>query len=140
MNLYQANKTQLGGTSYAEVMKNAHKTYNEVKRLTRRQSYVRSAYFNRDKVFINIFWNHLAQKRAADQVRRARLLPAAIELLRHTQIAPETIIENKYANDILFRFSGITNDGVKFYVQVRQNKKTGRKDFMSVFPANSSVN
>jgi hypothetical protein len=36
---------------------------------------------------------------------------------------------------MLHRFAGETKEGKKFYVQVKQDKRTGRKDFMSVFPA-----
>ena len=34
---------------------------------------------------------------------------------------------------MLHRFYGVTKDGVYFCVQVKEDKRTGRKDFMSVF-------
>jgi hypothetical protein len=37
--------------------------------------------------------------------------------------------------EALHRFTGCTKDGEVFYVQIRANKKTNRKGFMSVFPA-----
>ncbi len=105
------------------------------KRNARRQPYVRSKFFYGDKVFINIYWNHLVQKRKSEQLKRSRLLPAALDLLRNATISP-TILQNysdkqhKY-----FRFKGRTKDGTIFYVQVRQNLRTDRKDFMSAFMA-----
>jgi hypothetical protein len=39
------------------------------------------------------------------------------------------------ANESLHRYTAQTKDGILFYVQVRENKVSGRKDFMSVFPA-----
>lgn len=68
MTCYQSKCRQLAGTDYSEVMKNARKEYVKVQKLTKRQPYVRSKYFSKDKVFIIIFWNRLAQKRKGEQI------------------------------------------------------------------------
>jgi len=138
MKVYQSKYSQLPGTDYSEVTKNARREYVKVQRMTKRQPYVRSSYFVKDKVFINIFWNHLAQKRKGEQMVRAKLLLAAFDLLRNTTHEPDTIFSNDNLNLMLHRFSGITKDGVSFYVQVKHDKRSGRKDFMSVFPAKKS--
>lgn len=131
MNFYQSKCLQLTGTDYPEVTKSARKEYAKVQKLTKRQPYVRSKYFSKDKVFITIFWNHLAQKRKGEQIVRAKLLLAAFDLLRNTPHKPESLFEK---GDALHRFYGKTADGVEFAVQVKHDLKTGRKDFMSVFP------
>ena len=41
-------------------------------------------------------------------------------------------------HSILHRFYGKTADGIEFAVQVKHDLKTGRKDFMSVFPLKKS--
>lgn len=131
MSPYRSKYRQIPGTSHAEVTKNARKEYAKVQRLTKRQPYVRSKYFSGDKIFIGIFWNHLVQKRKGEQIVRAKLLVAAFDLLRNTASQPESIFEK---GDALHRFYGITADGVEFALQVKHDLKTGRKDFMSVFP------
>lgn len=131
MSIYKSKYRQLPGTDFKEVTKNARKEYTKVQRLTKRQPYVRSQYFSKDKVFINIFWNHLAQKRKGEQIVRAKLLLAAFDLLRNTKTEPESLFDNGNA---LHRFRGETADGILFAVQVKHDMKTGRKDFMSVFP------
>lgn len=133
--IYKSKYRQIAGTDYSEVTKNARKEYSKVQKLTKRQPYVRSQYFTKDKVFINIFWNHLAQKRKGEQIVRAKLLLAAFDLLRNTTFEPESMFERGVA---LHRFYGETADGVKFAVQVKHDLRTGRKDFMSTFPIKRS--
>ncbi|OGL34493.1 hypothetical protein A3F65_02105 [Candidatus Saccharibacteria bacterium RIFCSPHIGHO2_12_FULL_47_16b] len=74
------------------------------------------------------------QKHRGEQFRRAKFYSCAIDLLRNTTVPPETIFSKGDPNEILHRFSGLGREGEIFYVQVKQNKKTDRKDFMSVFP------
>ncbi len=135
MNNFKSKYGLLAGTDYDEVMHVARREYKTIQnRNPRRQPYIRSKYFNGDKVFVNIFWNHLAQKRKGEQIKRAKLLACAVDLLRNTSSPPDTIFNKANLNETLHRFTGHTKDGVTFYVQVRQNKRTDRKDFMSVFP------
>jgi len=135
MSTYKSKYGLLAGTDYVEAMHAARREYQIIQhRNPRRQPYIRSKYFNGDKVFINIFWNHLAQKRKGEQIKRAKLLAAAIDLLRNTSVPPETIFSKANLNELLHRFAGETKDGQLFYVQVKESKKSDRKDFMSVFP------
>jgi hypothetical protein len=135
MKIYKSKYSLLPGTDYREVTRTARKEYQKVQHLTKRQPYVRSKYFVNDKIFINIFWNHLAQKRKGEQIVRAKLLLVAFDLLRNNTVEPETIFSKKDKGMLLHRFCGITKDNILFFVQVKQDKRTGRKDFMSVFPA-----
>jgi len=135
MNIFKSKYGLLAGTDYREVMRTARREYQVMQRRNpRRQPYIRSDYFSGDKIFVNIFWNHLAQKRKGDQMKRAKLLACAIDLLRNSTVPPDTIFSKASPNEMLHRSTGQTKDGQPFYVQVKQNKKTGRKDFMSVFP------
>jgi len=134
MKIYKSKYSKLLGTSHDEVLRSARREHNRIRSRTKRQPYVRARYFNKDKVFINIFWNHLVQKHSGEQTRRAKLYLCAIDLIRNTTLDPETIFSSEKTREILHRFLGQTNDGELFCVQIKQDKKTGRKDFMSVFP------
>ncbi len=120
----------LPGSSYDEVVANARKEFNKVRRLTKRQPYVRSKYFAGDKVFLTIFWDHLMQKHLKERTRRLKFYLAALDTLRNASSSPESLIDNKI---ILHRFYATTKSGESFCVQVKHDSKTGRKDFMSVF-------
>ncbi|MGH7237654.1 MAG: hypothetical protein ACREGF_03915, partial [Candidatus Saccharimonadales bacterium] len=132
MSAFKSKYGKLAGTTYDEAVRSARREYRTIQHLTKRQPYVRSKYFDGDKVFINIFFNHLVQKRKGEQLQRAKLFLCAIDLLRNTTNSPQTIFKRANLNEILHRFEGFTKDGELFYVQVKQNKRTGRKDFMSV--------
>ncbi len=134
MNVYKSKYGKLSGSSYDELAPVARAEFQRIKKLTKRQPYVRSAYFSKDKIFLSLFWEHLAQKHRGDRTSRLKLYICAIDLLRHTKQAPDTIFRADDLNVLLHRFLGETKGGEQFYVQVKENKRTGRKDFMSVFP------
>jgi hypothetical protein len=50
------------------------------------------------------------------------------------------IIERNNPEVFLHRFKGRTADGHEFYVQIKDDRRSGRKDFMSVFPVGKSRN
>jgi hypothetical protein len=136
MKVYKSKYDQIPGSSHWEIIKAARYEYHKIqKRTPRRQAYIKSQYFRKDKVFINQFWEHLKQKHPGDQLRRAKLFICAIDLIRHSPHLGDTIYGNDNRNIGLHRFYGKTKDGLQFCVQIRENKRTGRKDFMSVFPA-----
>ncbi|HUD07273.1 MAG TPA: hypothetical protein VMR34_05280 [Candidatus Saccharimonadales bacterium] len=139
MKTYRSKYGQLPGTSHANVIRAARYEYHKIqKRTPRRQAYVRSKYFKNDKIFVNQFWEHLKQKHAGDQLRRAKLFVCAIDLIRHNTLDPDTIYTYTNMNVSLHRFYGQTKDGFMFCVQIRENKQSGRKDFMSAFPMSKS--
>jgi hypothetical protein len=80
------------------------------------------------------------QKDFKNRTKRLKLYASALDLLANTQQEPETIFQKNDLSVLLHRFYGVTADGVEFCVQVKQDKRTGRKDFMSVFDRKSSIN
>jgi hypothetical protein len=124
---------KLPGSSYSEIVKAAHRVYNDEAKKTKRQPYVRSKYFGGEKVFIGLFWNHLNQKSPRDRKRRLKYLASAFNLLKNSTQAPIAKPNPNGKKETVYRFGGVTKDGDLFYVQVKENSK-GRKDFMSAFP------
>lgn len=133
METYQSKASTLPGTSYDETLRLVRHEQKKIENLTKRQPYVRSTYFSNDKVFIACFMNHAMQKSRKERTERFKLYNAAIDLLRNTRHEPETILKKDLPGVVLFRFYGVTKDGQKFCVQVKQENRTGRKDFMSAF-------
>lgn len=133
MKQFKSKSPLIPGTSYDEVVVVARKEYKKIVNLTKRQPYVRSTYFNKDKIFVAIFWEHLAQKHRKERTKRLKLYNAAIDLLRNSHCEPDTIFKNDDLSTLLHRFYGTTKEGIEYCVQVKQNKRNGRKDFMSVF-------
>ncbi|MDP2684583.1 MAG: hypothetical protein Q8P20_06065 [bacterium] len=133
--IYNTKSKRLAGTRYEDVYDNAFGCYDKIKKLTKRRPYIRSAYFKKQKVFIEVFRQHLYQKNWRDRVRRMRLFPAGIELIRKSHFSPKSIDNPNNLNEILHRFSGKTSDGYLFFVQIKENKRNGDKTLISVFPA-----
>jgi hypothetical protein len=135
MKIYKSKYGKFSGSSLGELIKLARKEYHTIqKRTPRRAPYVRSRYFMKDKIFINNFWEHLNQKSPKERVRRLKYYSCAIDLLRNTEINPDTIFNYTNMNIGLHRFYGQTKSREFFCVQVMENKRTSRKNFMSVFP------
>jgi hypothetical protein len=136
MATYKSKYSKIKSSSHSVLLKETRKQFHTIqKKNPRRVPYVRSAYFTKDKIFISLFWAHLQQKRAGDQVRRLQLYTCAIDLIRNSNNTPETIFTYTDKDHALHRFEGVSSEGTKFYVQIRENKRTNRKDFMSCFPA-----
>lgn len=135
MKIYQTKTKRLTGTDFKEVRAQAFIYYKEIKKRTKRRPYVRSAYFNKDKIFIDLFWQHLfAKYNWRDRVRRIIYFPAALELLQKSKFNPVSK-ENRHNSEyILHRFTGTTADKHLFYVQVKQHKKSGKLFLISTFP------
>jgi len=137
---YKSKFSQFPGSSLEEAIKLARHEYHSIqKRTPKRAAYVRSKYFTKDKVFINNFWDHLNQKSPQDKLRRAKLFLCGIDLLRNTRHAPESMQNPNVQDEVLHRFQGLTNKNQPFCVQLKQNKKTGRLDYISVFPVKPTL-
>jgi hypothetical protein len=135
MHAYRSKYSELKGTDSDELTGIARYEYHMIqKRTPERVAYVRSRYFNRDKIFINNFWEHLNQKSPKERVRRLRLYACAIDLIRNSNYAPDTIYTHTDVDIGLHRFYGQTKNGTYFCVQIKQNKRNNRKDFISAFP------
>lgn len=96
---------------------------------------MRSAYFNKEKIFLELFWSHLHAKfNHRDKIRRIKYFPCALELISNTRFDPLSKENPNRPSEILHRFGGVTNDGEEFCVQIKENKKNGQKWLISVFP------
>ncbi len=134
MILFNTKINPLPGSKYSEVYPRAYLIYGQIASLTKRHPYVRSAYFGGQKVFLEYFWSDLWMKNWRDRVRRLKYYPCAIDLLKYSRINPNIIENPNKQSEIFYRFIGMTRNGQKFAVQVKENRKKLRKYFMSVFP------
>lgn len=134
MKAYQSKFKKLSGTDYKEIHSKALAVYKKIKSRTKRKPYVRSVYFNKEKVFLDYFWQHLQQKNWRDRNRRLKYYPCAIDLIRNSRLEPISKQNPNKPTEILHRFAGLTKGKEVFYVQIKEDKKTNKKYFISVFP------
>ena len=55
MNYYKVKNQPLSGTNYKEIRKKSLNYYHQIKNKSKRKPYIRSAYFKKDKIFLDIF-------------------------------------------------------------------------------------
>jgi len=134
MQYYKTHKKKLTGTHSERMMKNVTKEYKKISNKSKRRPYIRSAYFDKQKIFLGIFWQHLYQKNLRDKARRLALFPCAIELIEKSKYAPTTKENPNKKGELLHRFAGSTPDNEIFFVQIKEDKKTKQKYFISAFP------
>jgi hypothetical protein len=132
--IFQSRFTKLSGENYNDLERQARKLHQQIVTKTKRNPYVRSKYFTNQKVFVNLFWNHLNEKHRTERKRRLVFYQSAIDLLRNSTCKPETKLNPNDSREVLHRFFGSTRDGAVFVVHVRENIRDNRKSFMSVFP------
>jgi len=135
VNIFQTKSSKLHGTNYKEIVKHAKAEFAIVEHKSKRKPYIRSAYFNKQKVFFDFFWMHLFQKREPERVRRLKYFAASLELIGKSRNHPESMQNPNKASEILHRFAGYTKEKELFYVQIKEHKRTKRLQLMSVFPA-----
>lgn len=134
MPAYKTKAKPFTGTNYKEISKKAFGLFRQIKKKSKRRPYIRSAYFNKEKIFLGLFWSHLYQKNYWDQARRMRFFECGLELILKSRFEPISK-ENPNKNDeILHRFSGITPSNEIFFVQIKEMKKNGQKWLISIFP------
>ena len=135
MKAFKTKANKLPGTDFHEVRKKADSFYRQLKNRSKRRAHIRSAYFKKDKIFLELFWQHLFDaKNWQDRTRRLKYFPAAIELIRYSTFEPKSEENRNKRSEILHRFTGITSENDVFYVQIKEDKKSGQKFLMSVFP------
>ncbi|MBI4022176.1 MAG: hypothetical protein HY372_02370 [Candidatus Andersenbacteria bacterium] len=134
MEPYRVKTPPLAGTRYADITPPARRLLKNIQRRTKRRPYIRSAFFKKEKVFIVYFWDHLLQLPRYQRTRRLKYLPCAIELIQKSRQAPKRYLKRDQPQEVFYRFSGRAPNGVAFAVQVKERRKTGRKELMSVFP------
>lgn len=131
---YQCKTLKIGETQYAEVIKRARAAFRQIEKQTKRRPYLRSAYFNKEKIFFDYFWHHIDQKSRPERRRRLVFLPCALELIVKSRVKPESKINPNKQSELLHRFSGKSPSTESFSVQIKEDTKSGHKYLMSVFP------
>jgi len=129
---YQSKYDRLRGSNDKEAFYEARRIFRKYDN-KRRQPYVRSKYFNGQKVFLNMFYIHLGQKSPSEQRKRISFVACAIDLLQNTRVPPLFSDSFDGRRGEYYRFQGATKSGEKFAVQVVKDKKDNRY-FMSCFP------
>jgi len=135
MKIFKTKVDVLPGTNYKEISKKAFALYNEIRRKTKRRPYVRSAYFNKEKIFLSLYWQHLFKKKNwRDIIRRMRYFGCAIELLEKSHCEPVLKYDQGNPGEMLYRFYGSTKSGELFCIQIKESRKRNQKFLISVFP------
>ncbi|EKD55988.1 MAG: hypothetical protein ACD_58C00322G0008 [uncultured bacterium] len=130
--IYRTKINKLSGSNFKEVEKQAKKIFRSIK--TKRTPYLRSKYFRGEKVFLNIFWRHLYDKHEKDRTRRLKFYECAFDLISNNSNNPTTKDNPNKPEEILYRFLGVTKSNEYFRVQIKENKRTKRKDLISIIP------
>jgi hypothetical protein len=132
---FRTKSKKLAGTNYSEVYKKAYGIYSQIEKRSKRRPYIRSVYFNKDKIFLGLFWHHLKDKfNHKDKTRRLKYLPCALELISCSRYCPNSKQNPMKKSEIFHRFTGITTDNEIFFVQIKENKNNNHKYLISVFP------
>ncbi len=124
----------LTGTSYGEVYTKAKFIYKTITSRTKRRPYIRSIFFNKEKIFLDVFWTHLSEKNHSDRFRRLKQYPCGLDLIKNSKMGPTTQESKDKSSEVLHRFYGINGNGESFIVQIKENINNGEKNFMSVLP------
>jgi len=133
--IYKTKVNKFSGTNFQEVCKKALGMYKQIKKKTKRRPYIRSVYFNKSKIFLELFWKHLQEKENfRDKTRRVKYFSCAIDLIQCSRFNPISKDNPNRSSEILHRFTGITKNNDLFFVQIKENKRNGEKWLMSVFP------
>ena len=135
MQYYQTKAGKIPGTDFREVNGKAMEIFDVIKNRSKRKPHIRSAYFRKQKVFLDFFWNHIhTNKNPRDRLRRLKYFEAALKLIRESRLSPESKENPNKSGEILHRFAGKTKEGDVFMVQIKEFKKNSQKYFISVFP------
>lgn len=137
--MYSCKTKAFWGHRYSDIMPQSRKVFRALQKKTKRQPYVRSMFFKKDKVFFDYFWTHLNEKSVHDRARRLKYLPCVLELLRISTCQPETFIKPQ-SNAIYHQFEGKTEDDILFSVIVKQDRASGKKYLLSIFPHGERAN
>lgn len=83
---------------------------------------------------MGLFWQHLHEKNLRDKARRVAYFPCALELIQKTRCEPTSKENPNRKGEIVHRFAGSTPDNELFFVQIKEDRRTNQKWFISVFP------
>ena len=130
---YRTSFLPLAGHRFSGLVREFRSLLLAIEKKSNRQAYLRSAYFQKQKIFLTHYWSHLQQKPRPERIRRMKYLPCGLDLVRHSRLQPFTVENVDAPNELLHRFAGVTKKGVRFYVQIKEFKRSGRKELLSVF-------
>jgi len=133
MKRYKTKSDFLAGSNYKEVRKKVSKLFKDIESKTKRRPYIRSVYFEKEKIFFDYFFEHLKQKNERDKIRRLKVFACAMELVVKTKLKPVSIVNPNKTNEVLHKFFGETKSGSLFYVHIKEDKEK-KKYVMSCFP------
>ena len=140
MQIYKTRARKFHGTHFHAVHRQAFGLYTEIKKKSKRRTYIRSAYFAKDKIFLDLYWHHLFEKSNwRDRVRRMWYYGCAIELLQNSHFQPNSTKDPNKPNEMLYRFYGTSAEDEMFCVQIKENLKKKQKFLISVYPAEGPV-
>lgn len=135
MEMYRTKFKKISGGHASKVLKNALDLYKKIKSKTKRQPYIRSAYFDGQKIFLESFWHHIYQKQnIRDKSRRLKYFSCAIDLIQNGRCKPIQKNNPHHLNETFYRFFGKTPNDEIFVVQIKENISSNQKWLMSVFP------
>lgn len=64
---YKTKARRVSGTRYRDVYDEAFSLYEAIRKRTKRRPYIRSVYFRKQKIFVDLFWQHLHDKNWRDR-------------------------------------------------------------------------
>ena len=134
IDFYQTKINKDYFTNYTMAIKTPRKIFLTIKKKTKRKPYIRATYFRKQKVFLDYFWQHLFDKNPKERTSRLQYFRVALELIKSTRKNPVTEPNRNKSMETLYRFLGRTKDGYVFAVQIKEDKRSGNKHFMSCFP------
>lgn len=132
--IYKTKAKPFSGTDYTKVISEAKSIYKKIASTTKRRPYIRSAYFKKEKIFLDYFWQHLYEKNKNDRFRRLKQYPCGLDFIKNSRTAPTSKVSTEKPSEILHRFYGKNAEDKTFVVQIKENIKSGEKSFISVFP------
>jgi len=104
--VYKTKTKKLSGTDFREVNRKAHEIYARIKKKSKRRPYVRSAYFKKEKIFLELFWKHLYEKENfRDKIRRMKYFGCAVELIQESHFNPISKKNLHKSGEILLGFT-----------------------------------
>lgn len=89
------------------------------------------------RYFLIISGNIYSKKSPKERIRRLKYFAAALDVIRKSKNHPISEENRHKKGEMLHRFVGLTKERELFYVQIKEEKRSSRKYFMSCFPIDS---
>lgn len=132
---YRCKAAPLRGHRFVDIMPQVRKEFRTLQKRTKRRPHVRSDYFKKNKIFFDYFWQHMQRKSVVDRARRLKYFPCALEVLRKSRHNPTTFVDINQPDIIKHEFVAIAPDGVRFSVIIQEDRKTDKKQLLSLYPS-----